>query len=126
MSETNILWHQALAAFAPHQLRGIDHTPQMALDRVAVKCLRISLKLFFNSSNCNISQTLLPFSELDKLTRYDKLDANPHCECEPIVVLVYNGQRYVIDGRRRVTKWLNEDSTKPRLALIIEPRPLAS
>jgi hypothetical protein len=38
---------------------------------------------------------------------------------EPIVILVYGGQRLVIDGRRRVTKWIKQNDHTPRRALII-------
>jgi hypothetical protein len=92
----------------------------MALDRIAAKCLHLS----FNPSNCSVRETVLSLDELRPLKRYhtrDQLD--PQYEHGAIVVLVYHGERVVIDGNTRVNKWVNEHSTTPRSALIIEPNP---
>jgi len=117
MSDTDALWDQVYAAFDAHK---VPQTPQVTLNRIATKCIGLS----FDPSNCDIHEEILTLDELRRLNRYSEDDDRPHWDVEPIVVLAYNGQRIVIDGRRRVTKWLKEGRTKPRLALIIEPRPL--
>ena len=66
-----------------------------------------------------------PFpDELKQLVLYSRNDdsASHKPDMEPIVVLVYGGQRLVIDGRRRVTRWIEQNNHTPRRALIIEPR----
>lgn len=120
MSDIDPLWHQAYEAFTWHQHHLSDPTPQMALDRVAWKCIRQS----FNPDTCNIHEERLTLEELKQLELYSKDDAAPHKpDKEPIVVLVYGGQRIVIDGRRRVTRWIKQNDPTLRHALIIEPKP---
>ncbi|MBI3356128.1 MAG: hypothetical protein HY038_05055 [Nitrospirae bacterium] len=101
-----------------HRVPPPDKTPQETLDRVAAKCIRVS----FNPKNCKVRQETLSFEDLKGLKRYSEDDHHPSWEVDPIVVLVYQGRRFIIDGRRRVTKWVNEENTTPRRALIIEPR----
>ncbi len=117
MSDPDALWARVYAAFEGHKQPPIDPTPQATLDRIAAKCIRVS----FAPSNCTVHEEFLSLDELRQLKRYDEKDDRPHREDGSIVVLVYEGERVVIDGRRRVNKWVNEGSTEPRSALIIEP-----
>jgi hypothetical protein len=117
MSDAKGLWDRVRAAFKAHQTP-IDSTPQAALNRIAAKCIGFS----FDPSNCDVHEEHLTLDELRRLKRHSEDDGRPHREVEPIVVLVYGGQRFVIDGRRRVTKWLNEGIDRPRAAIIITPR----
>ncbi len=119
MSDTDALWVQVRAAFQPHRILPdiIDLTPQMALNRIAAKCIGLS----FDPSNCTVREESLSLDDLRRLKRYDEKDDRPNRESGSIVVLVYKGERVVIDGRRRVNKWVNDESTVRRSALIIEP-----
>jgi hypothetical protein len=113
-----VLWKQVDDAFEKHV---VYQAPLVNLNRIAARCLG----LWFDSSTCTVREELLPLDELKKLKRYSEDDDRPaygYEEKEPIVVLAYQGQRLVIDGRRRVTRWINQNDPKPRLALIIEPR----
>ena len=118
MSDPDALWARVYAAFEGHKQPPIDPTPQATLDRIAAKCIHVS----FNRSNCTVREESLSLDDLRQLKRYDENDDRPNWEGGSIVVLVYKGQRVVIDGRRRVNKWLNEGSTERRSALIIEPQ----
>jgi hypothetical protein len=123
MNLANALWGQVFDAFDAHRIRG-DHTPQMALNRIAGKrigCIAVS----FDPSTCDIHEEVLPLEGLRRLKRYNEHATDPQWDVEPIVVLVYEGQRFVIDGQRRVTKWLNEGIEQPRAAIIVEPKALA-
>jgi hypothetical protein len=123
MSDADAMWDQVYDAFKDHKIRPIDQSPQVNLNRIAAKYIGGS----FDPSNCDIHEEVLTPDELRQLKRYSEDDAVPHRpDEEPIVVLVHNGQRFVIDGRRRVTKWLKEENPKSRLALIIEPKASAS
>ena len=116
MSDTDALWVRVHAAFKAHQIPHIDLTPQMALNRIAAKCIHLS----FDQSNCMVHEESLSIDDLRQLTRYPNEDP-PQRDGGSIVVLVYEGQRFVIDGNKRVNKWLKEGSTELRSALIVEP-----
>jgi hypothetical protein len=121
MNDTDALWDRVRDAFKAHQIPGIDRTPQMALGRLAAKCILLS----FNGSNCTVREEYLSLDELQQLIRYHD---NAHAKRDggPIVVLVYEGQRFVIDGNKRVNKWLKGGDTELRSALILEPKVPAS
>ena len=98
MSQESELWGKARAAFVAHQIRGIDHTPQHALNRIAAKCLRLS----FDDTSCAIREELLDLDDLNRLEVYHD-QRGPGRDHEPIVVLSFRGRRYVIDGNKRVS-----------------------
>jgi hypothetical protein len=116
MRQGNELWDKARAAFAAHQLRGIDHTPQLALNRIAAKCLGIS----FDETSCAIREELLALDDLNTLEVFHDKDV-PSQDHEPIVVLSFCGKRYVIDGNKRVNAWRKTGKPQTRRAIIIEP-----
>ena len=116
MSDTDALWERVHDAFKAHQIEGIDHTTQMALDRIAAKCIRLS----FNLLNCTVREEFLSLDELRQLKRYHDED-QPSQDWGSIVVLIYKGERVVIDGNKRVNKWVKKGSTELRSALVIEP-----
>ena len=112
------LWTQVHAAFKEHKVR---QTPLVNLNRIAAKCLG----LWFDSSTCTVREDLLSLDDLKRLKRYSEDDDRPadgYEDEEPIVVLVFGGQRIVIDGRRRVTRWIKRNDPTLRRALIIEPK----
>ena len=59
-------------------------------------------------------------NQLDRWHEREK-DIDAEHELRPIVVVQYQGTFYLIDGNNRVTKWLRENSTKPRKVFILEP-----
>lgn len=87
----------------------------MAMDRIAAKCIGLS----FNPDNCAVHEEVLSLDDLKQLKRYHKED-NPQRNGEPIIVLVYDGDRFVIDGNKRVNKWVNDEDVTPRRALIVK------
>ena len=112
--EESELWDEARAAFVAHQIPKIDLEPQMALNRIAAKCLRIS----FDDTNCTIREELL---NLDDLNRLDVFHDNsvPGSDHEPIVVLSFRGKQYVIDGNKRVNAWRKTGKPQTRRAIVI-------
>jgi len=114
--EQSELWEQARAAFVAHQIPGIDLEPQMALNRIAAKCLRIS----FDDTNCAIREEVFNLADLNRLNVFhDK--AMPARDVEPIVVLSFQGRQYVIDGNKRVNAWRKSGKQQTRRAIVIEP-----
>ena len=110
------LWQQAREAFEGHRMRPIDRDAQMALDRIAAKCLRIS----FNESNCTIREEVLDLDALRQLIVYHQ-NASPSRNEEPIIILSFKGARYVIDGNKRVNAWRAIGKPQSRRAIVIEP-----
>ena len=117
MSNPDALWKRVYNAFKAHRISAEAQTPSVNLNRIAAKCIGI----WFDPSNCTVHEEFLSLDDLRQLKRYDEKDDRPHREDSSIVVLVYEGERVVIDGRRRVNKWLKEGSIEPRSALIITP-----
>ena len=117
MSDQDALWDRVYDSFKVHQIPGIDRTPQMALDRIAAKCIHLS----FNDSNCVVQKKMLSLDDLRQLRTYHRED-RPLREDGSIVVLVHAGQSFVIDGNKRVNKWAKAGSTEMRSVLIITPK----
>ncbi len=116
MSDTDALWKRVDDAFKDHRLRLEDQTPQVNLNRIAANCIGI----WFDSLNCTVHEVFLSLDELRQLKRYHDED-QPSRDWGSIVVLVYKGERVVIDGNKRVNKWVKEGSSERRSALVIEP-----
>ncbi len=116
MNDTDALWKRVDDAFKDHRLRLEDQTPQVNLNRIAANCIGI----WFDSLNCTVHEVFLSLDELRQLKRYHDED-QPSRDWGSIVVLVYKGERVVIDGNKRVNKWVKEGSSERRSALVIEP-----
>ena len=112
----NELWKQVHAAFEAHRIPGIDPDAQAALNRIAAKCLRIS----FDEANCTIREEILDLNALRRSTVFHS-NASPARHHEPIVVLSFKGERYVIDGNKRVNAWRATAKPQSRRAIVIEP-----
>ena len=112
----NELWEQVHAAFEAHRIRGIDTDAQAALNRIAVKCLRIS----FDETNCTIREEVLDLDALRRLTVFHS-KASPARDVEPIVILSFKGEQYVVDGNKRVNAWQATAKPQSRRSIVIEP-----
>jgi len=115
MNNQKVLWEQVYAAFEAHK---VHQTPEINLNRIAAKCVG----LWFEPSNCTVHEEFLSLDDLRSLKLYNYDDDKPQWEIEPIVILVYGGERFVIDGRRRVTRWVKQAEDQPRRAIIITPQ----
>jgi len=113
------LWDQVYAAFEAHRLP-TDPSAQAALNRIAAKCLRSEEVKSFDPSNCGLRQELLSAEDLRTLERYHQ-KTNPQRTHDPIVVLEFEGRRLVVDGNKRVNKWVADATSQLRSAIIITP-----
>jgi len=118
MSEAHELWERIYAAFKPHRMP-TDPTPQAALNRIAAKCLKTEQRRSFDPSNCVVRQEVLSVDELRQLELFHNRPFPQRCD-DPIIVLVCEERRVVIDGNNRVNKWVQAGASEPRLAIIIE------
>lgn len=118
------LWGEVYSAFEFHR-RGPDHPPdpsaQAALNRIAAKCLKREGAQSYDPSNCDIHREILTYQQLTELRRHHARK-NPARDCEPIVVIHFAGERWVVEGNNRVNKWLVDGSARPRSAIVITPR----
>jgi len=101
--------------------KGTDPNAQSALDRIAMKCLGLSKPKSFNPGNCSIREENLSVNDLADLVVYHSRKRPKKME-GPIVVLVYNGRRFVIEGNTRTNSWRAGMYNGPFTALILEPK----
>ena len=120
MSEDIELWKRIQAAFEAHCGPGDRHA-QDALERVAAKCLHSPQRQALNASNCDVWEENLSSESLAELQVYHSR-ALPLRSNGPIVVLLYQGHRVVIDGNNRVNAWRVQQAPGPFDAIMIEPR----
>jgi len=97
-----------------------DLTPQIALERIAQKCLDLSHRRRFDTSNCTVREALLSADALSNLKLYHNR-ANPNRLDDTVVLLRYEGKMVVIDGNNRVNMWRNSHAAGPFRAIVIEP-----
>ena len=123
MKQGDVLWKQVYAAFKAHQIPDVDRTPQMAMDRITAKCIGLSSDCWvsFSQDNCNVYEVVLSLDDLKKLTCYHTRSI-PLINGDPIILLLYGGDRYVIDGNNRVNKWVKEEDPTPRRALFLKSK----
>ena len=117
MSEGDILWNRVYEGF-PYQG---DPAPQVGLNRIAAKCLKLDQPQSFDPSNCTVHEKFLSPHELQYFERYHERQ-NPRREGGSIVALSYRGKMYVLDGHNRIGRWLKDGITEPRSVLVIEPK----
>jgi hypothetical protein len=117
------LWEEIFRALEFHRYRQghpADVSAQAALNRIAAKCLGTSERTF-EPSNCRVHKEFLTTQQLTGLKRYHPR-CSPARDCEPIVVIEFNGFKWVIDGNTRVNKWIETGSQNMRCAIVITPK----
>jgi hypothetical protein len=116
MSDQDALWNHVYAAVAAH-----DEPRNMS----RAELNHLLARGFGESSNCDLHEEVLSPDDLRQLSRYGEFDDQPCRDVEPIIVvdMDWRRERVVIDGRRRVAKWLNEPNPTPRAAIIITRKP---
>ena len=123
MTETE-LWQCIYRAFEAHRRAG-ELNAQTALNRIAAKCIArregAPVTRSFDPSTSRAREEYLSPGELRRLESFHER-ASPLRDVEPIVVLVYEGRHIVIDGNNRVNKWRHEKASRPRRAIVIEPK----
>jgi hypothetical protein len=116
MSDSPELWRRVHAAFEGHSRN--DPSTQAGLERIAKKCLGLTERRPFNQTNCTIRAEVFHPEQLASLVRYHDR-TKPQREGQAIVVLEYQGRRFVIDGNNRVNKWVAEKRLEPFEAIVI-------
>jgi hypothetical protein len=122
LSDSTALWAVIYASFEGHRFRPDgppDPDAQAALDRIAAKCIGVHGRSF-NPSNCAVREQVLSVDELRRLRRHHDRPF-PKRTYEPIVLLSFASELFIVDGHNRVNKWLAESRVTPRKAIIIEP-----
>ena len=120
MSEIEKLWRRIHESFEHHR-EATDPDAQAAMDRIATKCIRSPTRKSFNASNCTVREDLLPANSLRGL-RLHHSRANPYHLNGPIIVLLYNQDKVVIEGNNRVNAWIALQFKGPFSMITVEPR----
>jgi hypothetical protein len=119
------LWQRVNESFERHRQAPGEPDTQTTLNRIAAKCITkqpdATATRSFDASNCVVREEHLPVAALCELERYHDRSV-PAWEVEPIVVLVYEGRRIVIEGNNRVNKWCAERESRLRSVIFIEPK----
>lgn len=119
MSDPVELWRRIHESFKPH-ITEVDSNPQAAMERVAMKCLGLTIRQPFHALNCTVREEILEWASLHELKRYHPR-AEPRRPGGPIVVLLYEGKRFVLEGNNRVNAWIEQKSKGPFRAIVVEP-----
>jgi len=118
------LWQRALASFERHSTSARPQDLQFALNRIAAKCIAKQLAPVtqsFDPSNCILHEEQLSPAQLCALERYHDRAVTKN-DREPVVVLLYQGRRIVVDGNTRVNKWCAAGGLRLRSVIFIESR----
>jgi hypothetical protein len=119
MHDGETLWRRIHPSFEYHR-EATDCDAQTAMDRIASKCIRSSTRKSFNPSNCSVREDSLPASSLQNLKLYHSR-ANPYHLNGPIIILLYDQERVVIEGNNRVNAWLARQTKGPFSVITVEP-----
>lgn len=114
------LWKEIERVLSYHQ-KASDPTPIHTLNRLFREHLtECKASFIIDKENCRVFIEDVGWEQADQLIQPDRVTRNPSHMGEPIVVVVYQGARYLIDGRRRVNQCVYERSQAPLTALLIE------
>jgi hypothetical protein len=120
MNSVDEMWIIAYKLFEYHR-KPTDPDAKSALNRVAMKCLKLAEQKSFTPDNCSICEEIFSIDDLQNLVLYH--DRNCPKEMEgPIVVLVYDGRPYVIEGNNRTNAWRAGKYNGPFTALVLKPK----
>lgn len=102
------LWREVERVVSHHQ-KISDPTPFDALNRLFREYFRGRKDVpNLGKDNCRVRMEKLGWKELDRIVRKDKKTRNPRHVGDPIVVVEFDGQAYLVDGRRRVNQCVHE------------------
>ncbi|MCH7725479.1 MAG: hypothetical protein IH991_03195 [Planctomycetes bacterium] len=68
--------------------------------------------------NCQLKVEFLATEELSRFERHSK--TNPYCETSPIILVAFDKQRHLLDGGRRINKWVAESSANRHRTIVIQ------
>ena len=117
MSDTGELWRRIHESFEYHR-KATDPDAQSAMDRIATKCIHSPTRRSFNANNCIVREELLSAASLHELKRYHSR-AIPYHLNGPIVVLLYDGAKLVIEGNSRVNARIARQVEGPFSAIMV-------
>lgn len=120
MTDTEKLWKQIYDSFKYHRTSS-NPNAQSAMDRIAMKCLGLPKRESFNPKTCTVREGILSADSLRDLKLYHPRN-QPHHLNGPIVVLIYKGEKVVIEGNNRVNTWIARQLKGPFSAIFVEPR----
>lgn len=110
-----------------HQKPGVDHTPFHALCRLLITHLqtRYPDKLFdgltLDKNQLKPRSEVWTIRDLESLLLPEhKTEKEPYDPDLPIIVVEYEGDQCLIDGRRRINKWIRENNKERHLVYVLK------
>lgn len=116
------LWVDVERVLSHHQKQS-DATPIDVLNRLFGEYFKGRQDVVqLSKDSCRVRVEKLSWESLDSIVRKDKISRTPRHTGDPVVAVSYGGNMYLIDGRRRVNKWVHERRQDPLKVLILEYR----
>jgi hypothetical protein len=119
------IWCGVLHILSYHS-RKKRESPEETLNRIFGECLSKSFKELardrpmLSRDNLSPKAEEWPFSSLAKLQRKHTRTEIQGCEDTPIVVVRYRNRDCLIDGTKRINKWLAEGRDSPHKVYLLE------
>lgn len=114
----NHLWELAYSCLEHHR-KSNDGTANDALNRLVREYVPAARDVRLGEENCSIREESWTNDQLAQVARRHSR-ANPKHEAGPLLVVVYNGVGYLVDGNNRVNKWIAQQDIGFHPVLIIE------
>ena len=121
------LWSQILGLLSHHQKPKRDAAPLDAINRLFGEHFKRGARLpRITPQTWTARVEHWSTAELARLRRKDHDARDPRHKSYPVVAVLYRADYFLIDGRRRVNRWLYENAPGSHIVLVISSRDTSS
>lgn len=115
------LWKEVSEILRHHQKQPKDKTPIDALNRLFGEYFPRSINVpHLNDKTTNLRKERRTLDELKKVIRRDCLTKDPNQTDISVVVVKWDKNEYLVDGRRRTNQWAEEGNVEPHPVIVIQ------
>lgn len=118
------LWQIVETALKAHHRGGRDRAYLFSLNRIFHKYVErdgLERAPLLSDQTCEITSHVLDRDELAEIELYHER-SRPARQDGPVVVVEFEGVRYVVDGNNRLNQWLATDGPIEAEVIVIRPR----
>lgn len=120
--DQDALWDELMRLMAHHQKR-TDATPLAALNRIFRELVPPQFGAFVvDLKSCKANREQFSWEQLSDLVRKDTTAMEPSHVGDPIIVVAIENNMYVVDGRRRVNRWVAKRCSGYLEAIVVQCR----